>query len=98
MVKSIPAAFGSAGEGLTRSLAVEMAPIRVNLIKPGAIDTELFDRIPMPKENLLAMFAKETLVGRVGAPEDVAEAYLYCMKDRFVTGTVIGSDGGRLLV
>lgn len=84
---------------MTRGLAVDIAPIRVNLVSPGAIDTELFDRLGMQqKEQVLQMLAKQTLVGKVGRPQDVAEAYLYCMRDSFCTGTIFSSDGGRLLV
>ncbi|RAL03548.1 oxidoreductase, short chain dehydrogenase/reductase family [Aspergillus ibericus CBS 121593] len=94
------AAMGTALEGLTRGLAVELAPIRVNVVAPGAVETEIFDRLgggEEVKEMYLGAFRRGTLVGEVGRPEDVAEAYLWCMKDGFVTGQRVGSDGGALL-
>lgn len=85
-------------EGLTRGLAVDLAPIRVNCILPGAILTEFFDRIPdEQKDTVLENFSNDTLVKRVGQPDEVAEAYLYTMKDRFCTGSSIISDGGRMV-
>ncbi|GKZ31403.1 hypothetical protein AbraIFM66950_011980 [Aspergillus brasiliensis] len=91
------AAVGSALEGLTRGLAVELAPIRVNVVAPGAVETEMFERLGPAKEAYLEAFRRGTLTGEVGRPEDVAEAYVWCMKDGFVTGHRIGSDGGALL-
>ncbi|OLN95518.1 putative oxidoreductase YkvO 2 [Colletotrichum chlorophyti] len=86
-------------EGLARGLAVDLQPIRVNAVMLGVVWTEHFEQgIPEgrdaeARENLM----RTQLTGRVGRPEDVAEAYLYCMKDGFVTGTVVVTDGGRLL-
>ncbi|GKZ26459.1 hypothetical protein AbraIFM66951_007883 [Aspergillus brasiliensis] len=91
------AAVGSALEGLTRGLAVELAPIRVNVVAPGAVETEIFERLGPAREAYLEAFRRGTLTGEVGRPEDVAEAYVWCMKDGFVTGQRIGSDGGALL-
>ncbi|GKZ76449.1 hypothetical protein AnigIFM56816_006714 [Aspergillus niger] len=91
------AAVGSALEGLTRGLAVELAPIRVNVVAPGAVETEIFERLGPAREAYLEAFRRGTLTGEVGRPEDVAEAYVWCMKDGFVTGQRLGSDGGALL-
>ena len=91
-------AYGCAVEGLTRSLAVELAPIRVNCVSPGAIHTELFNDIPADRlPGVLKGMAESCVLGSVGKPEEVAEAYLYTMKDRYCTGSLISSDGGRLL-
>ncbi|KAF1992486.1 NAD(P)-binding protein [Aulographum hederae CBS 113979] len=90
----VPCCVGAAIEGLTRSLAVDMAPARVNCVAPGAVKTELFEGIG---EELQERFREGTLVKRLGRPEDVAEAYLYLVRDGFVTGTVLGSNGGSLL-
>lgn len=92
------AAWGSGIEGMTRGLAVDLAPIRVNLISPGAVHTELFDQFPKEVlDGMLQGFRERTLTDNVGRPEDVAEAYLYAMKDQFVTGKILESDGGSLL-
>ncbi|PYI03844.1 oxidoreductase [Aspergillus sclerotiicarbonarius CBS 121057] len=91
------AAMGTALEGLTTGLAVELAPIRVNVVAPGAVETEIFESLGEMKETYLGAFRRGTLTGEVGRPEDVAEAYVWCMKDGFVTGQRVGSDGGALL-
>jgi len=81
--------------GLTRGLAVDMAPVRVNIVSPGAIKTELFANM---SEEVIEKMKLATTVQRLGRPEDIAEAYMYLMKDGFVTGSQIDSNGGRLLV
>ena len=92
------AAWGSGIQGITRGLAVDLAPIRVNMVCLGAVHTELFDDIPKERlDGVLQGFREGTLIGEVGTPENVAEAYLYPMKDQFVTGEILRSDGGRLL-
>lgn len=93
---SLPASLGSQNEGLARGLAVDLAPIRTNLVSPGAINTELLKRRITPEREQL--FIQKSLVQRLGRPEDTAEAYLYCMKDGFITGTAIQTNGGYLLV
>ena len=95
---TVLAGWGSALEGVARGLAVDLAPMRVNLVSPGAVHTELFDDIPKERlDGVLQGFRDATLVDRVGTPENLAEAYLYSMRDHFVTGKVFQSDGGRLL-
>jgi NAD(P)-dependent dehydrogenase (short-subunit alcohol dehydrogenase family) len=49
-------------------------------------------------EEGMAHMVNQTLVKRISKPEDAAEAYLYCMKDPYITGKQIATDGGRLLV
>ena len=95
---SVLAGWGAGVEGLARGLAVDLKPIRVNCVAPGAVNTELIQGLS--GENLEAMlthFRDRTVTGTVGRPEDLAEAYLYCMKDRFVTGSVLHSNGGQFL-
>ena len=95
---TIQAAWGSGVEGMMRGLAVDLAPIRVNIIELGAVHTELFGDIPeahLPA--LLQRMRDSSLLDKVGTPEDVAQAYLFTLKDHFVTGSVIKTDGGRLL-
>ena len=93
---SIPATFNAAVFGLTRALAIEMKPIRVNAVTPGLINTELLQGMNYSEEMMNAM-KNMALTGSVGLPEDTAEAYIYLMKDKFATGSVIRTDGGRLL-
>ncbi|KAK5446382.1 hypothetical protein LTS15_009721 [Exophiala xenobiotica] len=87
--------------GMCRGLALELKPIRVNLVSPGAVATELWDASftdPNAKEAAFAMFGKKMATGAIGRVEDVAESYLYAMKDKNVTGTVLRSDGGSFLL
>ena len=86
---------GSMGS-LMRCLAVELAPIRVNEVSPGATKTEQL--MSIANEYVLKMFSADTLLKAVGEPEDVAEAYLYLMRDRFITAQRIDTDGGRMMV
>ncbi|RJE26939.1 hypothetical protein PHISCL_00746 [Aspergillus sclerotialis] len=98
---SVAASIGSAIEGLARGLAVDLAPLRVNTVSPGAVHTELFDRLLGGRkevlEGALKRMANDTLVEKVARPDEVAEAYVYIMKDGFVDGVILRSDGGRLL-
>lgn len=95
---TVQAAWGTGLEGMTRGLAVDLQPVRVNLVSPGAVHTERFNDVAGGKmDDFLQKMRNATTTGEVGRPEDVAEAYLYAMKDRFLTGTIISSDGGRLL-
>ncbi|KAI8627217.1 putative short-chain dehydrogenase [Xylariaceae sp. FL1651] len=82
-------------EGLTRGLAVDMAPLRVNLVAPGVVKTEAMRNVP---EQALDHLAKATTVKRLGRPEDIAEAYVYLMKDGYATGSILNSNGGRFLL
>lgn len=85
---------------MTRNLAFDLQPIRVNLVSPGAIKTELWDSMAdeKAKQAMFEQVAKAAPTGRLGQPEDVAEAYLFLMKDANVTGTVVDSNSGALLV
>jgi len=91
------AAIDGAMESLTRVLALELAPIRVNIIVPGQIDTPLW-RARLSKEEQSGYFAKiasQLPVGRAGRAEDIAEAALFLMLNGFTTGAVLDVDGGQ---
>jgi len=95
---SIVTAGSSAIEGLARGLALELAPVRVNTVAPGAVKTEMWDSLPKEiLETLLQGFKDQATTGTVAKPEDLAESYIYLMRDHFVTGSVIESNGGALL-
>jgi NAD(P)-dependent dehydrogenase (short-subunit alcohol dehydrogenase family) len=93
--RSVVASVCGAVEALTRQLAVELAPIRVNLVCPGLVKTELWDVMPeAARETMYRNAEKALLTGRAGEPDELAEAYLYVMKSGFSTGQVIVVDGG----
>jgi NAD(P)-dependent dehydrogenase (short-subunit alcohol dehydrogenase family) len=97
---SMGASWGSASEGLTRGLAVDLKPIRVNLMAPGAIDTPLFQKFVenVGREKEQEIKKGYTLLQTWGDVKDIAEGYGWFMRDHYVTGTIASSDGGRLLV
>lgn len=96
---SLGASMTGALDALTRQLALELAPIRVNLVAPGVTQSPLW--AGMPAEEQQGMYdgiAASLPVGRVGTPSDVALAYLYAMEQPMATGTSILVDGGAVLV
>lgn len=94
----IAAGLAAATEGLTRGLAAELAPIRVNAVRPGAIRTPLWDLVPEPQRSaLFAALAEKTLTKSIGEADQIAAAHLYLMENRFVTGTVLTVDGGAII-
>jgi NAD(P)-dependent dehydrogenase (short-subunit alcohol dehydrogenase family) len=95
--RAMAAAAIAGVEGMTRALAVDLAPIRVNAVVPGLIETPLWDSFGPHREAILANGAK-LLVGRVGRPQEVAEAVIFLMCNGFVTGTALRIDGGGSLV
>jgi NAD(P)-dependent dehydrogenase (short-subunit alcohol dehydrogenase family) len=92
------AGTNGAVDAITRGLALELAPIRVNAVAPGTIDTGAYDGLG--EENKAALFARRSAnnpAGRVGRAEDVARAVLFALTADFVTGLSIPVDGGELL-
>jgi NAD(P)-dependent dehydrogenase (short-subunit alcohol dehydrogenase family) len=91
-------ASAGAVETLAKGFAIELAPVRVNAVRPGIILTPRLTSIPEPQqESLFKAFAARTLVKKIGQPEEVAEAILFLMGNDFVTGSVLTVDGGLLL-
>ena len=88
-------AINAALEALARGLALERAPVRVNTVSPGLIDTPLYAGMAAADQD--AMFAKAAgrlPVGRVGKPEDIAQAILFVATNPFATGSTVTVDGG----
>lgn len=84
---------------LTRWLAVELAPIRVNAISPGVIDTGAWDAMGEDgKQDYFKHIAAHNPTGRIGTPDDVASAGLFAMTNTFMTGMTLKVDGGEPLV
>ena len=95
---AVVAAMNSGIEGLTRALAVELAPLRVNAVAPGLIDTPLYASMPVEvREGMFAAYGAAAPAKRVGRPEDVAQTVVYLMANAFTTGTTIFVDGGYTL-
>jgi NAD(P)-dependent dehydrogenase (short-subunit alcohol dehydrogenase family) len=88
---------GASVENLVRCLAVEMAPVRVNVVSPGTIDTAMFDWMGDEKADKLSAMTSSHLIPRAGSSEEVAEGLLFVMNNKFVTGTTVDVDGGRIL-
>ena len=84
--------------GLTRSLAMELAPshIRVNCVAPGVIHTDMVDKLG---EETIAALREQTPLGRLGTPEDIAQAVAFLASENasFITGQVLTADGGFIL-
>jgi NAD(P)-dependent dehydrogenase (short-subunit alcohol dehydrogenase family) len=88
-----------AADTLTRSLAVELAPIRVNAISPGIIDTGAWDGLGADGKAKLFAHATETNPARrIGQADDIADAVLFCLTNTFLTGQTLQVDGGEALV
>lgn len=95
----IGASICAAMEAVTRTLAVELAPIRVNVVTPGFVDTDLWSNIPTDaRARMFRDAAAKLPVGRIGTASDLAEHYLSFMRGRYVTGQAIVVDGGGVLV
>ncbi|KUI55289.1 Carbonyl reductase family member 4 [Cytospora mali] len=83
--------------GTVRALALEMAPIRVNAVSPGATETELWGPDGEGRDKIASAVSAGALLGKAGRPEEVGEAYVYLMKDTNNTGSVVSSSGGVLI-
>jgi NAD(P)-dependent dehydrogenase (short-subunit alcohol dehydrogenase family) len=95
---ALAAAGAGAAEGLVRGLAAELAPIRVNAVRAGAVRTPLWDTVPeTQRETVFTRLAQRTLLGTIGEPEQIAAAHMYLMHNQYATGTVLTVDGGLLL-
>jgi len=83
--------------GMTKTWAKELGRkgVRVNAVAPGFINTNMVDTVP---EKVLDSLKEKTPLGRLGEPEDIAEAYLFLASDKaaFITGTVLNVDGGLI--
>ncbi|TDD61080.1 SDR family oxidoreductase [Kribbella antibiotica] len=90
---SVAASICGAADSLVRSLAVELAPLRVNAVKPGIVRTPLW-----PDGFDYDAAAESVPVGRIGEPEDIAEAYVFLMNQHYATGSIVTVGGGNVLV
>ncbi|MDI7743390.1 SDR family oxidoreductase [Lysinibacillus fusiformis] len=93
------ASINSAIDGLVRGLSVDLAPIRVNVVSPGIVDTPLYGGMPEnQRQDMYNEIAQQLPVGRVAQPKDIAETYVYLAKNGFTTGISVLIDGGAHLI
>lgn len=91
-------AINAAIEGLVRGLALEFAPLRVNAVSPGLIDTTLYAAMPTDDKADMLDKAKDKLpVHRVGTGDDVAQAILMVAANPYITGSTVAVDGGGII-
>lgn len=95
---ALGASVCGAMNSLTRALAVELAPVRVNAVAPGITRSPVWAEMDAAgQEAMYEQVGKALPLGRVGEVEDVADAYLYCLGQQYTTGTILGVDGGTLV-
>ncbi|MBS0350261.1 MAG: SDR family oxidoreductase [Proteobacteria bacterium] len=95
---SVVAAVNAGLEGLGKALAVELAPIRVNVLSPGVTDTPIWNFLSeKERETTFSKIAESLPVRKIGTPDDIAQAALMILQNSFTTGTVHHVDGGARL-
>jgi len=96
---SIGSSICAAMEGFTRVMALELAPVRVNLVRPGLVRSNLWDSMDqIERAQLFDNFAQALPVKYVAYPDDIAQTYLYLLKQPYSTGQVVTVDGGALMI
>ena len=91
-------AINAALEALARGLALELAPVRVNAVSPGMIDTPIWDDLPSEKRaEVFETTAEQLPVRKIGRPEDIANAVLFLMTTAYATGSTVRVDGGGVI-
>jgi NAD(P)-dependent dehydrogenase (short-subunit alcohol dehydrogenase family) len=95
--RALQTAINAAVEALTKGLALEFAPVRVNTISPGLVETPIWGNLDEARIAQIKQMASRTPTGRVGQPEDIALQILACMTNPFMTGSIVYLDGGYLL-
>ena len=92
---SVMNAASAAVTAFARALALEIAPVRVNVVSPGVVGSGVWSG---PEREDLERWARSSLpVGRLGTPDDLARAYLALLANEYMTGSVVDVDGGLLL-
>ena len=96
---AVVAAVAGSFDYMVRALALELAPVRVNVVSPGWVKTPMWEEIAGPaKDAMWADMAARLPVGRIATPADIAATYLHVMGSAFTTGTTVHVDGGHALL
>ena len=88
---------GGAVEAMVRALAPELAPIRINTVSPGVIDTPMQTAQGAERVEIYKKMTGNNVIARAGRPDEVAQAIIFAITNDFVTGTTIDVDGGWLI-
>ncbi len=92
------AAVNGAVMSMAFTLAKELAPIRVNILSPGLVDTPAYSWMPEDeKQGFFKQMGGNLPVGRVGRPDEIAEAAYYLVMNGYTTGAILDVDGGGRL-
>ncbi|MBO0882511.1 MAG: SDR family oxidoreductase, partial [Mycobacterium sp.] len=97
---ALGAVVNGALESMVRALALEFAPIRVNAVSPGWVDTPIWQQLVSSevKQVRFAELSARLPGGRIGTTEDIANAIAFLIDDAFITGTVLHAEGAQQLV
>ncbi|MBF6320776.1 SDR family oxidoreductase [Nocardia cyriacigeorgica] len=95
---TIMAAANGALASLAAGLAIEMAPIRVNVVSPGWVDTPIWNQLGVDTQEAFTDMAQRLPARRIGVADDIVKAFLAVMRNRFITATVLHVDGGHRFV
>lgn len=95
---SVIASYAGGLHAMVRNLARDLAPIRVNGVSPGIVDTELWQLSDEVREKFMQDRGKELATGRAGRVEDVVESYLAVLRDGNMDGSMVRTDGGGLVM
>jgi NAD(P)-dependent dehydrogenase (short-subunit alcohol dehydrogenase family) len=94
---AVMATTNGAVDFLARALAVELAPIRVNALSPGIVDSGAWDAMGENRDRFFADTAAKNPARRIGRPADISSAALHALTNPFLTGTTLHVDGGGRL-
>lgn len=92
---TIMSAANGALASLAYGLSMELAPVRVNVISPGWVDTPIWDQLGMDKQAAFDDLAQRLPARRIGTPDDIAQAFASVMGNGYIAGTVLHVDGGH---
>jgi len=93
-----PVSATGAVEALTRALAVELAPIRVNVVRLGPVGRKPEEGSEHDQGELYQQIRDKLLIKRMGTPQEAAAGYVHLLENGFITGSVVTLDGGYILV